>query len=275
MLLARLDKPIGIFLLLWPTLSALILAAEGLPETKILIIFVLGTILMRSAGCVINDFFDQKYDSSVKRTKNRALINKSLSSKDALVFFIFLIFISFVLVLQLNKFSIFLSLIALFLAIFYPLTKRFFSIPQLFLGLAFSMAILMAFTATKNSIPSEAWLLFVANVFWALSYDTHYAVTDLKDDINLPIHSSAKFFGLWTPHFITFNYLLMFFILFYLGIRLENSILYFLFLIIALYLALNGIYFSQKLSPEMNFMAFKKANLIGFIIFLAFLLEYL
>ena len=275
MLLARLDKPIGIFLLLWPTLSALILAAEGLPETKILVIFVLGTILMRSAGCVINDFFDQKYDSSVKRTKNRALINKSLSSKDALLFFIFLIFVSFVLVLQLNKFSIFLSLIALFLAIFYPLTKRFFSIPQLFLGLAFSMAILMAFTATKNSIPSEAWLLFVANVFWALSYDTHYAVTDLKDDINLPIHSSAKFFGLWTPHFITFNYLLMFFILFYLGIRLDCSVMYFLPLIIALYLVLNGIYFSRKMSPEMNFMAFKKANFIGFVIFLAFLLEYL
>ena len=275
MLLARLDKPIGIFLLLWPTLSALVLAAEGLPETKILVIFVLGTILMRSAGCVINDFFDQKYDSSVKRTKNRALINKSLSSKDALLFFIFLIFVSFVLVLQLNKFSIFLSLIALFLAIFYPLTKRFFSIPQLFLGLAFSMAILMAFTATKNSIPSEAWLLFVANVFWALSYDTHYAVTDLKDDMNLPIHSSAKFFGRWTPHFITFNYLLMFIILFYLGFRLENSILYFLPLIIALYFALNGIYFSKKMSPEMNFMAFKKANLIGFVIFLAFLLEYL
>lgn len=275
MLLARLDKPIGIFLLLWPTLSALILAAEGLPETKILVIFVLGTIFMRSAGCVINDFFDQKYDSSVKRTKNRALINKSLSSKDALLFFIFLIFVSFVLVLQLNKFSIFLSLIALFLAIFYPLTKRFFSIPQLFLGLAFSMAILMAFTATKNLIPMEAWLLFVANVFWALSYDTHYAVTDLKDDINLPIHSSAKFFGRWTPHFITFNYLLMFIILLYLGFRLENSILYFLPLIIALYLALNGIYFSRKMLPKMNFMAFKKANLIGFVIFLAFLLEYL
>lgn len=275
MLLARLDKPIGIFLLLWPTLSALILAAEGLPETKILVIFVLGTIFMRSAGCVINDFFDQKYDSSVKRTKNRALINKSLSSKDALLFFIFLIFVSFVLVLQLNKFSIFLSLIALFLAIFYPLTKRFFAIPQLFLGLAFSMAILMAFTATKNLIPMEAWLLFVANVFWALSYDTHYAVTDLKDDINLPIHSSAKFFGRWTPHFITFNYLLMFIILLYLGFRLENSILYFLPLIIALYLALNGIYFSRKMLPKMNFMAFKKANLIGFVIFLAFLLEYL
>jgi 4-hydroxybenzoate polyprenyltransferase len=179
------------------------------------------------------------------------------------------------LVLQLNAFSIFLSFIALFLAIFYPLTKRFFAIPQLFLGLAFSMAILMAFTATKNSIPSEAWLLFLANVFWALSYDTHYAVTDLKDDMNLPIHSSAKFFGRWTPHFITFNYLLMFIILFYLGFRLENSILYFLPLIIALYFALNGIYFSKKMSPEMNFMAFKKANLIGFVIFLAFLLEYL
>ena len=275
MLLARLDKPIGIFLLLWPTLSALILAAEGLPETKILAIFVLGTILMRSAGCVINDFFDQKYDSSVKRTKNRALINKSLSSKDALLFFIFLIFVSFVLVLQLNGFSVFLSFIALFLAIFYPLTKRFFAIPQLFLGLAFSMAILMAFTATKNLIPMEAWFLFIANVFWALSYDTHYAVTDLNDDINLPIHSSAKFFGLWTPHFITINYLLMFFILFYLGIRLDCSILYFLPLVIALYLALNGIYFSKKMSPEMNFMAFKKANLIGFVIFLAFLFEYL
>ena len=275
MLLARLDKPIGIFLLLWPTLSALILAAEGLPETKIVVIFVLGTILMRSAGCVINDLFDQKYDSSVKRTKNRPLTIKSVSSQDALLFFIFLILVSFLLVLQLNGFSIFLSFIALFLAIFYPLTKRFFAIPQLFLGFAFSMAILMAFTATKNSIPSEAWFLFVANVFWALSYDTHYAVSDLKDDINLPIHSSAKFFGLWTPHFITFSYLLMFFILFYLGIRLDFSVMYFLPLIIALYLVLNGIYFSRKMSPEMNFVAFKKANLIGFVIFLAFLLEYL
>ncbi|MEY3815284.1 MAG: p-hydroxybenzoate octaprenyltransferase, partial [Pseudomonadota bacterium] len=193
--LMRLDKPIGILLLLWPTLWALFIASHGNPSIQHLTIFILGTVLMRSAGCVVNDILDRKFDSHVARTKLRPLANQSIPLKNAFFLLITLLLGALICVLFLNKEAFYFSLIALFLALTYPLTKRFFVIPQAYLGLSFGMGIPIAFVANDIPLSMTTWFLFLANVFWAIAYDTLYAVTDKNDDLKIGIRSSAIWFG--------------------------------------------------------------------------------
>ncbi|MEQ1555552.1 MAG: 4-hydroxybenzoate octaprenyltransferase [Gallionella sp.] len=193
--LARLHKPIGILLLLWPTLWAVWLASNGHPSPLILVIFTLGTVLMRSAGCVINDYADRAIDLHVKRTKDRPLTSGRVSSREALTLAAGLALAAGWLILPLNHLTWLLAIPAVFLAASYPYTKRFFAIPQAYLGIAFGFGIPMAYAATLDTVPPVAWLLLLANVFWAIAYDTEYAMVDRDDDVHLGIHSSALFFG--------------------------------------------------------------------------------
>jgi len=193
--LVRLDKPIGILLLLWPTLSALWLATDGKPDWKYVLIFSLGTALMRSAGCAINDYADRDFDKHVKRTAERPLTSGKISATEALLVAAALALISFALILPLNALTKQLSVFALLIAGSYPYFKRFFSIPQAYLGIAFGFGIPMAFAAVQNSIPVSAWILLLANVFWAVAYDTEYAMVDRDDDLKIGIKTSAITFG--------------------------------------------------------------------------------
>ncbi|MFU2487094.1 4-hydroxybenzoate octaprenyltransferase [Thauera sp. WH-1] len=193
--LMRIDKPIGTLLLLWPTLWALWLAAGGWPPLHILVIFVLGTFLMRSAGCVINDYADRDFDGHVERTKHRPLATKSVSPREALLLAAGLSLLAFVLILPLEPLVIWLSVPALFLAASYPFTKRFFAIPQAYLGIAFGFGIPMGFAAVMGEVPGVAWLMLLANVFWAVAYDTEYAMVDRPDDLKIGIKTSAITFG--------------------------------------------------------------------------------
>ena len=194
--LMRLDKPIGILLLLWPTLWALWLSADGRPDWAVLLVFVLGTVLMRSAGCVINDYADRDFDKHVERTKERPLTAGRVSTKEALALFAVLCLLAFALVLVLGiPLVIWLSIPAVFLAASYPFTKRFLAIPQAYLGIAFGFGIPMAYAAHQGSVPAEAWWLLVANIFWAVAYDTEYAMVDRNDDLKIGIKTSAITFG--------------------------------------------------------------------------------
>src|SRR5574343_651935 len=194
--LMRLDKPIGILLLLWPTLWALWLSAEGRPDWVVVWVFVLGTVLMRSADCVINDYADRDFDKHVERTKERPLTAGRVSTREALFLFAALSLAAFGLVLMLGKpLVIALSVPALFLAASYPFTKRFFAIPQAYLGIAFGFGIPMAYAAQQGAVPAEAWWLLLANVFWAVAYDTEYAMVDRNDDLKIGIKTSAITFG--------------------------------------------------------------------------------
>ena len=193
--LTRMDKPIGIYLLLWPTLWALWVAAKGVPSLGNLLIFVLGVVLTRAAGCVINDFADRKVDGHVKRTEQRPMASGKISSKEALVFFALLMGVSFLLVLCTNAPTIWLSFGALALAATYPFMKRYTYYPQVVLGAAFSWGIPMAFTAETGSLPAAAWLLYIANLLWTVAYDTYYAMTDRDDDLKIGVKSTAILFG--------------------------------------------------------------------------------
>lgn len=193
--LIRLDKPIGTLLLLWPTWWALWLSSSGFPEWNVLIIFTVGTVLMRSAGCAVNDYADQDFDRHVKRTQGRPVTSGKISGKEALSVAAVLALIAFLLIQSLNTFTKTLSVFALLIAIIYPFTKRFFAIPQAILGIAFGFGIPMAYAAVLNFIPLEAWILFVGNIFWAIAYDTAYAMVDRDDDIRLGLRTSAITFG--------------------------------------------------------------------------------
>ena len=193
--LTRMDRPIGTLLLLWPTLWALVIAANGLPDLSVLVVFVLGVILMRSAGCVINDFADRKVDGHVKRTKQRPLPSGAVTSKEAVVLFLVLAVVSFLLVLTMNPLTIQLSFVGVGLSFIYPFMKRYTHLPQLFLGLAFSWAIPMAWAAQTNELPSMVWFVFVINALWTIAYDTQYAMVDRDDDLKIGIKSTAILFG--------------------------------------------------------------------------------
>jgi len=193
--LTRMEKPIGIYLLLWPTLWALWVAGEGRPSLANVFIFVLGVVLMRGAGCVINDFADRKVDGHVKRTEQRPLVSGRISSREALVFFAVLIAISFALVLCTNATTIWLSFGGLALAATYPFMKRYTYYPQVVLGAAFSWGMPMAFTAQTGHLPAAAWLLYIANLLWTVGYDTYYAMTDRDDDLRIGVKSTAILFG--------------------------------------------------------------------------------
>jgi 4-hydroxybenzoate polyprenyltransferase len=208
--LIRLDKPIGTLLLLWPTLWALWLASGGFPQWHVLIIFTLGTFLMRSAGCAINDYADQDFDRHVLRTKDRPITSGKISGKEALLLAAILALIAFLLIQPLNDLTKKLSFFALAVAILYPFTKRFFAIPQAVLGIAFGFGIPMAYAAVLGFIPLEAWILFVGNIFWAIAYDTAYAMVDRDDDLRLGLRTSAITFGSFDVATIAFSYGVLF-----------------------------------------------------------------
>jgi 4-hydroxybenzoate polyprenyltransferase len=193
--LVRLDKPIGILLLLWPTLNALWLASNGKPDWTLVFIFTLGTVLMRSAGCAINDFADRDIDKHVKRTAERPLTSGKIHAWEAVIIAAVLTLISFALILPLNSLTKQLSVTAVIIAASYPYFKRFFAIPQAYLGIAFGFGIPMAFAAVQGAVPAAAWWLLVANIFWAVAYDTEYAIVDRDDDLKIGIKTSAITFG--------------------------------------------------------------------------------
>lgn len=193
--LIRLDKPVGILLLLWPTLVALWFASDGRPDPALIAIFTLGTVLMRSAGCAINDFADRDFDRHVKRTAERPLTSGKIASWEAVAVAAVLAVIAFLLILPLNALTKQMSVAAVVIAATYPYFKRFFAIPQAYLGIAFGFGIPMAYAAVRNAVPFEAWWLLIANVFWAVAYDTEYAMVDRDDDLKIGIRTSAITFG--------------------------------------------------------------------------------
>lgn len=271
--LTRLDKPIGILLLLWPTLWGLWLAADGMPDPMILVIFVLGTILMRSAGCAINDFADRKIDPHVSRTRNRPLATGIISSREALLVAAGLSLCAFLLILPLNLLTILLSVPALLLAISYPFTKRFFAMPQAYLGIAFSFGIPMAFAAQTGTVPPLAWLLVLANLFWVIAYDTEYALVDLADDLKIGIKTSAITFGRFDVAGILLCHITFLSILTYAGILLQRGIWFYGALLVALGLVIVQYTMIRNREPARCFQAFLHNNRVGAVIFAGILLD--
>lgn len=258
--LMRLDKPIGILLLLWPTLWAVWKAGNNHPDIKIVIIFILGVIIMRSAGCVINDIADRKFDKYVARTQHRPITDNKISVKSALVLFLSLLFLGLLLILQLNNLTKLLALIALFLACLYPYTKRFLDYPQLFLGLAFAMGIPMAYTAQLNSLDFKIiWPLYLVGVLWPLMYDTEYAMVDRADDLKIKIKSTAVLLKNYDIYFIGLLQLIIMVLLYITGLRLSLVIIGLLFLY-QLYLIKNRL-------PKNCFNAFLNNQWVGLMIF--------
>ena len=272
--LMRLDKPIGILLLLWPTLWALWLASRGIPDWITLLIFITGAVLMRSAGCVMNDIADRKYDGLVERTKNRPLATGEVSVKEACLLASGLALMAFGLVLLFNQTTILLSFAALFLAATYPFTKRFLAIPQAYLGVAFGFGIPMAFAAVNDYIPPLAWVLLAANVFWAMAYDTQYAMVDRDDDLKISIKSSAIFFGKYDVIAIMVCYAIMLGLLAYVGKFMGYGKFYFIGLAAALGLVLWQYQLIKNRDKSDCFKAFLHNNWIGLVIFIGFVAEY-
>ena len=272
--LMRLDKPIGIYLLLWPTLWALWIAAEGFPDQKILLIFIAGVVLMRSAGCVINDIADRKIDLHVERTKNRPITSGRVSTIEALGLFTALTLTAFLLVLMTNTLTIGLALIAVVLAVAYPFMKRYTYIPQLVLGMAFGMSIPMAFAAQTGDIPAYAWILYIANVLWTLAYDTMYAITDREDDLRIGVKSTAILFGENDRLILAILQLLTLFSLYTVGQHLHLDNWYYAGLITATLLFTYHQYLIKNRDGALCFKAFLNNHWVGLIVFLGILLHY-
>ncbi|MCP4323619.1 MAG: 4-hydroxybenzoate octaprenyltransferase [Alteromonadales bacterium] len=273
--LMRIDKPIGSLLLLWPTLWALWLAAKGFPELNVLIVFTLGVFLMRSAGCVINDFADRKVDGFVERTKHRPLPSGRAKSKEAVILFLILALTSFVLVLTQNWLTIQLSVVGALLAFSYPFMKRFTHLPQLVLGLAFGWSIPMAYAAQSNKIDSIVWILFVVNVLWTIAYDTMYAMVDRDDDLKIGIKSTAILFGKHDKLIIGLLQLSSLLLLIWLGLLEQLGTLYYLGLFIVLILFTKQQIAIKERDKKSCFKAFLDNNLVGLVIFIALFLSYL
>lgn len=224
--LIRMDKPIGSLLLLWPTLNALWIASNGRPSISLLVIFSVGTVLMRSAGCAINDYADRDFDRYVKRTESRPITSGKIRAWEALLIAAGLSILSFLLILPLNALTKELSVAALFVAGTYPFTKRFFAIPQAYLGIAFGFGIPMAFAAVQDHVPAMAWVMLLANVFWSVAYDTEYAMVDRDDDIKIGIRTSALTFGRYDVAAVMFCYAVTLGIYLVLGATLHFGWLY-------------------------------------------------
>ncbi|NMG71497.1 4-hydroxybenzoate octaprenyltransferase [Parazoarcus communis] len=265
--LMRLDKPIGTLLLLWPTLWALWLAADGFPPLHVLLIFAVGTLLMRSAGCVINDYADRNFDGHVERTRNRPLATGALSTREALLLAAGLSLLAFVLILPLNGLVIWLSLPALFLAGSYPYTKRFLAIPQAYLGIAFGCGIPMGYAAILGEVPLEAWAMLLANIFWAVAYDTEYAMVDRPDDLKIGIRTSAITFGRFDVLAVMLCYAAAFAILAMIGLAGERGVAYFLGLLGAVGIALYHYGLIRDRDRMRCFKAFRHNNWVGAVIF--------
>lgn len=273
-LLMRVDRPIGTYLVLWPALWALWIAGEGFPDGLILLVFVLGAFLMRSAGCVINDFADRKIDPHVTRTKARPLATGEVSSNEALILFAGLCLIAFLLVLLLNRFTIMLAFFGVALAIVYPFMKRYTHWPQVFLGVAFAWSIPMAFAAQTNAVPAGTWLLFAANLCWVVAYDTMYAMVDRNDDLEIGVKSTAILFGRYDRLIIGLFQLSFLTLMAFTGYWFELGVIFNIGLIAVTGLMGYHQYLIQSRNREKCFAAFLHNNHIGAAIFIAIVLDY-
>ena len=273
--LMRIDKPIGTLLLLWPTLWALWIAAEGWPPLHILAIFIVGTFLMRSAGCVINDYADRDFDGHVERTRNRPLATGVVSPGEALALAAVLSAAAFVLVLPLNTLTILLSVPALLLAGSYPFTKRFFAIPQAYLGIAFGFGIPMAFAAVTGTVPATGWLMLLANIFWAVAYDTEYAMVDRPDDLKIGIKTSAITFGRHDVLAVMLCYAAAFALLAVVGVLAGLGFAWYLGLLVAC--AIAGYHYTLIRARDRAdcFKAFRHNNWVGGAIFAGLFIDFL
>ncbi len=272
--LMRLDKPIGILLLLWPTLWALWVASDGRPAPWIVAIFVIGTVLMRSAGCVINDYADKDFDGHVERTRNRPLAARRVSPKEALWLAAGLAVLSFLLILPLNGLTIAMSVPAVFLAGSYPFTKRFFAIPQAYLGIAFGFGIPMAFAAFQNDIPLEAWMMLLANVFWAVAYDTEYAMVDRPDDLKIGIKTSAITFGRFDVAAVMACYAASLLILGWVGLATGGGAIFLAGLVVSAGIIAYHYTLIRERDRPKCFKAFLHNNWVGAAIFAGWVLDY-
>ena len=273
-LLARFDKPIGILILLWPAVWALWVASNGKPDILVLLVICGGVVLMRAAGCVINDYADRDFDPHVERTKLRPIAAGKVSPKEALIVFSILCLSAFALVLLLNTYTIMLSFGGAFLAASYPFMKRYTQLPQAYLGIAFGWAVPMSFAAQTNAIPTVAWVMYLAVVLWALVYDTMYAMVDKEDDLKIGIKSTAILFGDYDREIMAFLQLIILGLLVYIGIMQQLSWIYYSAL------GLGSLFFiyQQKLIFDRNkadcFKAFLNSNYFGLTVFIGLVLEY-
>lgn len=266
--LARMDRPIGSLLLMWPTLWALFLAADGMPDLKVLVVFVLGVFSMRAAGCVINDYADRHFDGHVKRTAQRPLPAGLISEREALGFFAVLSLVSFALVLTMNTLTIQLSVVGLLLAAAYPFMKRYTHLPQLVLGMAFGWAIPMAYAAQSGALPPVAWMLFVANILWTIAYDTQYAMVDRDDDVKIGIKSTAILFGRNDKRIIGLLQLGTLGLLILVGMQMGLSQLYYWSLLGAAALFVYQQMLIRGREREPCFKAFLNNNYVGMLVWL-------
>ena len=274
-LLTRFDRPIGILILLWPALWALWVASDGRPDLGVLTVICLGVVLMRAAGCVINDYADREFDPHVARTKQRPIAAGKVKPKEALWIFVVLCLCAFGLVLTLNIFTILLSFIAAFLAASYPFMKRYTQLPQAYLGIAFGWAIPMSFSAQTNYIPHVAWVMYLAVVLWALVYDTMYAMVDKEDDLKIGVKSTAILFGSYDRHIMAFLQLIIIGLLIIVGQMKYLSWPYYGGILVA-----TGLFvYQQKLiyyrDKTQCFKAFLNNNWFGMVVFIGLLVDYL
>jgi len=273
--LIRLDKPIGIYLLLWPTLWALTIAGEGSPNAWVAVVFIVGVFLMRSAGCAINDYADRELDKHVARTKDRPITSGKISPKEALYVFAALCLMAFALVLTLNELTIWMSFAGAALAASYPFMKRYHYLPQVHLGAAFAWAIPMAFAAQTGEIPKIAWLLYIANILWTTAYDTIYGMVDRDDDIKMGMKSTAILFGEFDRQIIAMIQALFILALIFIGFELEFTAIYFWsVLAVTLHFAFQQSLIFYRL-PEYCFKAFLSNHWVGAILFFGILGNYI
>lgn len=271
--LMRLDKPVGIYLVLWPALWALWLAAEGSPPGLVLLVFILGAIVMRSAGCVINDYADRHWDGAVARTASRPLATGAITPRAALLLFAGLCLIGFGLVLLLNPLTILLSLGALALATLYPFTKRYTHWPQMFLGAAFAWAVPMGYAAVLGSVPYQAWLVFAITLIWTLIYDTFYAITDRGDDLKVGIKSTAVLFGRYDLVIIGLLQVLMVLLLVVLGFWVQLGAAFWISLAVVVALFSSQLWQSRHRDPQACFKAFKQNHWVGLVILIGLIID--
>ncbi|MFO7642145.1 MAG: 4-hydroxybenzoate octaprenyltransferase [Candidatus Competibacteraceae bacterium] len=274
-LLMRLHRPIGIYLLLWPTLWALWLAGNGQPPSGVVLVFVLGVVLMRSAGCVINDFADRDVDPHVARTRDRPLAAGRVSPGEAISLAAVLCLLAFALVLTQNVLTVQLAFVGLALAVSYPFMKRFHSLPQVHLGAAFGWAIPMAYAAVTGELPLVCWLLFLGNVLWSVVYDTQYAMVDREDDRRIGVKSTAILFGDRDKRIIGYLQLALLVLLIVIGLLTARGGFYYLGLFAAAWFALYQQYLIRDRRPEECFKAFLNNNAFGLTVFCGLLLDYL
>lgn len=271
--LMRLDRPVGALLLLWPTLAALWMASDGIPPTSLIVVFTLGTLLMRAAGCVVNDYADRHFDARVKRTANRPLATGAVGEKAALVVFFLLAFCSLLLLLYLNELAQWLAVGGMLIAVTYPFMKRWTYLPQVALGAAFSWGIIMAFAAVGNTLPTSAWLLFLASMLWIVAYDTLYAMVDRDDDLIVGIKSTAILFGSTDRLMVGLLQLSALSTLLLLGRQMDYQASYHIGLAGAASLFAYQHYLIRGRERDACFTAFKNNVWVGFALFVGVVLE--